>query len=292
MAGTRLSLYQNCILYRINNLLLISFRELTSKTESFGYLLENSSSPSSSSSNSSHHLVPSGPSSPANIPISSTSSSSLSTISSESSEEIDPFDKYDPDFLDDPELRAGRHCTMIALAGYYSSLSHYVPAEQLKEELNTQFYARHSHHIHPSITLTKIRSLKALLIDVALECELELSCVAMAFVYLEKLLLAKIVTRSNRKLVASCSLLLAVKVLHDPKDTSARVISALSRQFGESKAAILRMEFRVFAGLRFCLHLPQHDYVPHLERILIDLPFSNIHEYLGERMYQMWKQKK
>src|SRR5260370_17509919 len=103
---------------------LISFRELTSKTESFGYLLENSSSPSSSSSNSSHHLVPSGPSSPANIPISSTSSSSLSTISSESSEEIDPFARYDPDFLVDPDLIPVRHFTMISLSAYYSPLPH------------------------------------------------------------------------------------------------------------------------------------------------------------------------
>jgi hypothetical protein len=181
---------------------------------------------------------------------------------------------------------------MIALAGYYSSLSHYVPAEKLKEELNTQFYARHSRHIHPSITLTKIRSLKAKLIDVALECELELSSVAMAFVYLEKLLMAKIVTRSNRKLVASSALLLAVKVLHDSKEVPSQVIAALSRKFGETKVAILKMEFRVFAGMRFSLHTPQHDYVPHLERILVDLPFSNLQEYLGERMYQLWKLKR
>lgn len=205
---------------------------------------------------------------------------------------MDPFEKYNPNFLDDPELRAGRHCTMVALAGYYASLSHYVPAEQLKEELNSQFRLKHAHHIHPSMTLTKLRSLKGHLIDVALECDVELASVALAFVYLEKLMLARLVHRLNRKVISGCCLLLAVKA-HDLKDVHyGMLMEVLGKRLGVTKGTLVRMEFPVLAALRFDLHLPQSEFVPHLERILVDLPFSNVHEYLGERMYQHWKKTK
>lgn len=224
--------------------------------------------------------------------LSSTSSPSPSSSDSDS-EDVDPFDKYDPYFLDDPELRAGRHCTVVALAGYYASLSHYVPAERLKEELNSQFYSRHAHHIHQSLSLTKIRSLKARMIEVALECDLELTNVAQAFVYLEKLILCKVVTRMNRQVAASCCLLLAAKASDYLVKDISQVLNSLCRNFGISKKSlILKMEFSVFAGLRFDLHILQGDYLPHLERILVDLPYSNLQEYLGERMYQFYQKNK
>lgn len=242
------------------------FRELGVKTESYGYLLS--------------EMMISGI---------GTVNGSFSSSSTSDSEDVNPFEKYDPKYLDDPELRTGRHCTMVALAGYYASLSHYVPAEQLKEELNCQFRLKHVHHIHPSMTLTKIRSLKGLLIDVALECDLELASVALAFVYLEKLILARLVERGNRKVASGCCLLLAVKA-HDLKDVDyGKLMAVLGKQLGVSIVSLVRMEFPVFAGLRFDLHLPQSEYLPHLERILVDLPFSNLQEYLGERMYQHWK---
>jgi hypothetical protein len=198
---------------------------------------------------------------------------------------------YDPYFLDDPELRAGRHCTVVALVGYYSSLTHYVPQSVLEHELNRHFLSKHGKHLEPSITLTKIRSIKSQLIQVALECRLELGSVALAFVYFEKLILARIVNKSNRKVIAAACLLLAVKA-HDLKSIDfAQLVRSMSRLLNILPGSVTRSEFPVFASLHFELHLSQDDYVPHLERILIDLPYSNLQEYLGERMFNLWKQK-
>ena len=99
------------------------------------------------------------------------------------------------------------------------------------------------------------------------------------------------VDRLNRKVVSGCCLLVAVKA-HDLKDVDYKMLmKVLAKRLVISTASLVRMEFPVFAGLRFDLHLPQSDYLPHLERILVDLPFSNLQEYLGEKMYQLWKKK-
>jgi hypothetical protein len=54
---------------------------------------------------------------------------------------------------------------------------------------------------------------------------------------------------------------------------------------------IVAAEFAVFAALEFDLFPPQDHYLPHLERILTSLDYSNIQEYLGERMYSVWKRE-
>lgn len=178
----------------------------------------------------------------------------------------------------------------MALPGYYASLTHYVPQSVLEHEINKQFFAKHGKH--SSLSLTKIRSIKATMVRIALESGLELCSVAMAFVYFEKLILSRVIDRESCGAAAGACLLLAVKA-HDLKSIDyAVLIYNLSQAFGKTANAILRSEFPVFAALHFDLYLDQDDYVPHLERIFIDLPYSNLQEYLGERMYQLWRQNK
>lgn len=52
---------------------------------------------------------------------------------------------------------------------------------------------------------------------------------------------------------------------------------------------MLTAEVEIFAALKFDLQIPEHEFFPHFERIINNLEYSNIQEYLGERMYRQWK---
>lgn len=55
-----------------------------------------------------------------------------------------------------------------------------------------------------------------------------------------------------------------------------------------SGEAVREHEFSVFAGLQFSLHLSEREVMPHFSRIIGVLDYSNIQEYLGEKMYIMY----
>ena len=143
-------------------------RGINPVTRSFGHLLraESSSSSSRTSSNSSFS--------------NSSSDDDFDFISGPS--------HYDPIFLDDPNLKSGKHRTVLALPSFLGSISHYTSGMELKRELNDQFRQKHP-EIHPSLTLSQIRSLKQSLLDTALSLDIELSTVAKSYAYFEKLLL-------------------------------------------------------------------------------------------------------
>ncbi|KAJ3341609.1 CDK5 and ABL1 enzyme substrate 1 [Gonapodya sp. JEL0774] len=121
---------------------------------------------------------------------------------------------YDPHYIDDPELRTGKHRTVMALPGWMGSVIQYVRPSDLKKELNDQFRLTHP-NIDESLTLSQIRNLKKKLVDVSEEMDLDLSCVAQSFVYFEKLILKDKVNKGNRRLVAAICLLLALKANSD-----------------------------------------------------------------------------
>ena len=113
--------------------------------------------------------------------------------------------------LDDPELRTGKHRTVIALPCYMGSVIQYTRPTDLKQELNDQFRQKHP-DLDPSLTLSKIRNLKAALLEIGQEEDLELISMACAYVYFEKLVLKRHVTKLNRRLIGgTLSLLLLLK---------------------------------------------------------------------------------
>ena len=65
--------------------------------------------------------------------------------------------------------------------------------------------------------------------------------------------------------------------------------SVCEKLFFATKLQILRNEVEIFAALHFDLQLPESEFLPHFERIISTLEYSNIQEYLGERMYRQWK---
>ena len=98
------------------------------------------------------------------------------------------WEAYDPLFIDDPELRTGKHRTIITLPSLMGSVIPYFRPSDLKRELNEKFRQKHP-NLDPSITLSQIRKVKQLLLNVAVDANLELSSVAKAYAYFEKLLL-------------------------------------------------------------------------------------------------------
>lgn len=176
--------------------------------------------------------------------------------------------RYDPRSLDDPRLKTGKHRTVMALPSYLSSIIQFAPRDDLKDEINEQFRALHP-ELDPTITLSMIRSLKKKLADVAVDEELELSSVALAYVYFEKLVQARRVGKINRKLVAATCFLLAVKI-NDAKENTdfSTLFERLEEEFGVTEAMIKQVEFQVFAALEFSLFVAQEEMFPHLERLM------------------------
>ena len=119
---------------------------------------------------------------------------------------------YNPYYIDDPRLRQGARKTVITKLGpmYTFSVIRYANQKTLKNELNEDFAESHP-WIPPSLTLSKIRNLKRETLEYWKKHDLEISTLALAVVYFEKLIIRKVVIKSNRKLKFATCLLLAFK---------------------------------------------------------------------------------
>lgn len=140
--------------------------------------------------------------------------------------------RYDPLFLDDPEIRIAKDRTVIKQEGYMVSCIPFVKPKLMKEELNQLFLAKHGDWLEGSdMTLSKIRSLKATIVEVVVAVDVELATAALAHVLLEKLILSNLVKKSTRKVTAAVCLLLAFKMNEVPRCPAIEAIQqGLERQ--------------------------------------------------------------
>lgn len=170
----------------------------------------------------------------------------------------------------------------------------------------------------PSLTLSKIRSIKRQALLAAVQAKLEISTVALSIVYFERLCLDCRVDKTNRRLSYAACLLLALKMNEahvelvmtkqdggDSKGTNTNRLQSLirpSRKSGNVVASLLEFftqewnlslkhiyaaEWGVFAALQFKLHAKPSQVAFHFRRLLKAMDWSP-RSYLGPEMYTYW----
>jgi hypothetical protein len=157
----------------------------------------------------------------------------------------------------------------------------------------------------PSLTLSKIRSLKQQALLAAVKARLEISTVALAIIYFERLCLDCRVDKTNRRLSFAACLLLAIKIneahvglvtpqqekeeeatsknfatmriqsVYRPTEKSSTMFASLLEVFTQEWEISLKhlyaAEWGVFAALQFRLHAKPSQVAFHFKRLLKSL---------------------
>lgn len=175
---------------------------------------------------------------------------------------------YHAHLLDDPDLVAGKHATVLAFPSYISSVIEHVKPSDVKKELNERFKARYP---NLQLTLSKLRSIKREMYQIGCaEQQLDQLIIAQAYVYFEKLCLKYLITKQNRKLCAGASLLISAK-LNDIKGPELKtLIENIETAFRLKQRDLIAMEFGVIVALDFALHIPPYELFAHYERLIIE----------------------
>lgn len=203
---------------------------------------------------------------------------------------------YDPDSLDDPEMRFGTNYYNLSSAQVKGpiliSIILYSNEKQLKENLNEMFREKHP-QLPPSLTLSKIRSIKKAALMGAYDLDIEISTTAYAVIYFESLCLKGLVTKFNRRLTMCVCLLLATKFLENysaaHRERLTRLLNFFDRVWEISRKEVFAAEFAAYVHLGFLLHIP-HQHVHEVYTRLLKYVHKSSREYLRDDMETMYTQ--
>ncbi|EFC43725.1 hypothetical protein NAEGRDRAFT_58254 [Naegleria gruberi] len=179
---------------------------------------------------------------------------------------------YDPLFLDDPNIRTASKRKVMTFPGLMTSTIPFLKSKALKKDLNEQFRQQHEHCL---LSLSKIRKLKRRILKVILKQKPdELTIAALAYVYLEKMILKNLVHKTNRKRIAAACLFLAFKMTlestHEQrKEMISDFLDEIESVFEVGRKKVVQTEFFVMSeGLHFNMNTDIRDIQPHLQRLL------------------------
>lgn len=173
---------------------------------------------------------------------------------------------YDPYYLDNASAKPEKLKTVINLPNYCITIIPFFDDKEAKEEENEAFIDRHS-WLDTDLTLSSIRSAKRKLYEIAVKESIDLACVAVAYVYLEKLILKNYVTKSNYKCITAVCLLLAVKFYGQRKQNYLPLLKEMEEKLDCTPKEILQNEFKTYKTLEFSLLTHTHEYLPHLLKL-------------------------
>ncbi len=169
-------------------------------------------------------------------------------------------------------------------------------------------------HMPPSLTLSKIRKLKRSALLACVNAKIEVSTMALACVYFERLALDCRVDKSNRRLTFATCLLIAikinesnVKIVHEESSKESKrgvlkswikprqdydffssLFTFFTHEWGLSLKQIFAAEWGTFSALGFRLHASPSDVSFHFKRLMKALEWSPL-DYLGQEMYDYWQ---
>ncbi|CAM9317546.1 unnamed protein product, partial [Discosporangium mesarthrocarpum] len=203
---------------------------------------------------------------------------------------------YEPGHLDDPEMVSGKHrhvmCGDRNTGPVMSSVLLFVKPRDLKDDLNAQFRERHP-TLPPSLTLSKIRSVKRQALLGCHRAGVEVATVALACTYFERLCLRGLVTKPNRQVSMAACLAIAFKfnepMLAEGVSKLQRLWAFIDQEWQVSKKQVLEAEFGVLVQLSFSLHEEPRTVSYHFTQLLKIIE-SSPSMYLGDEMLNMHKE--
>jgi len=195
-----------------------------------------------------------------------------------------PYDQYNPDTLDDPSRDRAARASTLSLTSYSVALIGYRTVVEIKRETDEAFSEAFPWLAQHRISLTKLRAMRMSLMAVWRSLNLELSSLALALVYFEKLVWSHCVEKGNAAVLFGACCMLGHKFNEPQADGGGEyvrehLLPRLASVLKVPAASILRHEFSVWTRLGFGLHVPLAEVLPHFERLLSDATLD-IEQYL------------